>query len=95
MNCDVASRSIPSDADVRQFGTKAALMASTFWLMVMPQALMPFIIVMIFQLETKLEYPADSEQALERFDSLPEGVLSCLPQLPLWSFAFTVLILVL
>ena len=43
----------------------------------------------------KLEYQADSEKELERFDSLPEGVLRFLPQLPLWSFAFTVLILAL
>lgn len=96
VNHDAANpRSIPLDADVRQFCRNAALMASTYWLMVVPQALMPFIIIMIFQLEAKLEYPADSEQDLECFDSLPEGVLSFLPQLPLWSFAFTVLILAL
>ena len=98
VNCDAAvanPRSIPLDADARQFCRNAALIASTYWLMVVPQALMPFIIIMIFQLEAKLEYQADSEKELERFDSLPEGVLRFLPQLPLWSFAFTVLILAL
>ena len=93
IECHAAKpRSIPLASEVRSFRLKAALMASTYWLFT-PQAVIPFITVMIFQLEAGSEDSVDFD--LERFDSLPESVLSFLPQLPLWSFAFTLLILAL
>lgn len=84
-------RTIVLDAEVRQFRARAALMASTYWLMLAPQSVIPFVAVILFRVEAGSEDPAE----LLHFDYLPENVLSFLPQLPLWSFSITLLILAL
>ena len=93
-----APRSLPSDEAVRNFRTKAGIMAFTFiWLMAVPQALIACITVMVLYLEADATESPKNPQREERnhFDSLPQNILNFLPYLPLWSFATTVLIVVL
>lgn len=87
---------LPEAADVRSFRTRAAWLATGYWTLLLPKAVMPFLGVIAFQLLSS--YPWDKQEEVqekstypEQPDVLPILLMDQLPWIPLIAFGVSML----
>lgn len=87
---------LPEAAEVRSFRQRAAFFALGYWTMLIPKALMPFLVVLAFQLLSL--YPWDHQEEVmeettypEHMDVLPTLLMAQLKWIPLIAFGVSML----
>jgi len=87
---------LPNLEEVKRFRRRAAVVALGYWLLLLPKAMMPFMLVILFRVLQRMpELPEPNmetfgvpvlPQAVHHFDALPPMLMAQLPWLPLIAF---------